>query len=238
MKNYVIILAGGSGQRMGEAIPKQFLPLNNKPVIVHTIENFQLYPSIEAVLIVCINDWIPQLKQMVVEYNLSKVQWIIPGGETVHDSTRNGVFFLKDKINTEDFVIIHDAARPILPQKAIDVMLSVAHNKGNACLAIPCYETVLYTDDQLAGTKQLDRNKIMRIQTPQAYCYKMLCSLYERAEEEDLHNFVYADLVAIYYGKTVFFSKGFVNNIKITRKEDITLCRSLMTFTDDELFNI
>lgn len=78
----------------------------------------------------------------------------------------------------------------------------------------------------------------MRIQTPQAYCYKMLCSLYERAEEEDLHNFVYADLVAIYYGKTVFFSKGFVNNIKITRKEDITLCRSLMTFTDDELFNI
>ncbi len=238
MKNYVIILAGGSGQRMGEAIPKQFLPLNNKPVIVHTIENFQLYPSIEAVLIVCINDWIPQLKQMVVEYNLSKVQWIIPGGETVHDSTRNGVFFLKDKINTEDFVIIHDAARPILPQKAIDVMLSVAHNKGNACLAIPCYETVLYTDDQLAGTKQLDRNKIMRIQTPQAYGYKMLCSLYERAEEEDLHNFVYADLVAIYYGKTVFFSKGFVNNIKITRKEDITLCRSLMTFTDDELFNI
>ena len=135
-------------------------------------------------------------------------------------------------------MIIHDAARPILPQKAIDVMLSVAHNKGNACLAIPCYETVLYTDDQLAGTKQLDRNKIMRIQTPQAYCYKMLCSLYERAEEEDLHNFVYADLVAIYYGKTVFFSKGFVNNIKITRKEDITLCRSLMTFTDDELFNI
>ena len=97
MKNYVIILAGGSGQRMGEAIPKQFLPLNNKPVIVHTIENFQLYPSIEAVLIVCINDWIPQLKQMVVEYNLSKVQWIIPGGETVHDSTRNGVFFLKTK---------------------------------------------------------------------------------------------------------------------------------------------
>ncbi len=237
MKNYVIILAGGIGSRLGGPMPKQFLSLNDKPVIVHTLENFERNKNIDGIIIVCVRDWISHLKEILLEYKISKVIDIVEGGETGHDSTRNGIFSLREKLSSDDYIIIHDAARPILPQAAIDEMLKVAHDKGNASLAIPCYETVIYTDDGSSGDKQLDRCKIMRIQTPQTYRYGEILPLYDMAEKENKHDFVYADLVLIYYGKTVYFSKGFTNNIKITRKEDIPLCKALMTFSEEELFS-
>lgn len=237
MKNYVIILAGGIGSRLGGPMPKQFLSLNDKPVIVHTLENFERNKNIDGIIIVCVRDWISHLKEILLEYKISKVIDIVEGGETGHDSTRNGIFSLREKLSSDDYIIIHDAARPILPQAAIDEMLKVAHDKGNASLAIPCYETVIYTDDGSSGDKQLDRCKIMRIQTPQTYRYGEILPLYDMAEKENKHDFVYADLVLIYYGKTVYFSKGFTNNIKITRKEDIPLCKALMTFSEEDLFS-
>ena len=148
------------------------------------------------------------------------------------------VFSFKDKIKSDDFVIIHDAARPILPQVAMQNMIGVAHEKGNASLAIPCYETVLFTEDQKSGIKDLDRNTIMRVQTPQMYRYDLILSSYEKAEADNLHDFVYADLVALHYGERIYFSKGFTNNIKITRKEDVPLCKALMTFPEEDLFNL
>ncbi len=237
MHNHVILLAGGIGSRVGGPMPKQFLSLNDKPVIVHTLENFEKNSAIDGITIVCVKDWIPHLKEILLEYKISKVTDIVEGGDTGHDSTRNGIFSLREKLVKEDYVIIHDAARPILPQAAIDNMLEVAHEKGNASLAIPCYETIIYTDDGKSGDKQLDRSSIMRIQTPQAYNYGLILELYERAEKENLHDFIYADLVLIYYGQTVYFSKGFTNNIKITRKEDIPLCKALMNFSEEELFS-
>jgi 2-C-methyl-D-erythritol 4-phosphate cytidylyltransferase len=238
MKNYAIILAGGAGTRLGGPMPKQFISLNDKPVIVHTLENFEKNKDIEAVLIVCIKDFIQLLEEIIVEYELKKVKWIVPGGDTSHDSTRNGIFHLKDKIKSDDFVIIHDAARPILPQVAMQNMIGVAHEKGNASLAIPCYETVLFTEDQKSGIKDLDRNTIMRVQTPQMYRYDLILSSYEKAEADNLHDFVYADLVVLHYGERIYFSKGFTNNIKITRKEDVPLCKALMTFPEEDLFNL
>lgn len=191
MKTNVIILAGGVGNRMGAPMPKQFLSLNDKPEIVHTIMNFQKNDRINDIVIVCVKDWIPQMEQIVEEYNLNKVKWVIEGGQTSHDSTRNGIFFLKDKLQKDDFVVIHDAARPILPQGAINDMLDVATEKGNASLVIPCYETVLFTDDGKSGDKQLDRNSIMRIQTPQAYKYEQILDLYEKAEKDNIHDTFY-----------------------------------------------
>lgn len=237
MKINVVILAGGVGNRMGAPMPKQFLSINDKPVIVHTIMNFQKNNRINDIVVVCVKDWIPQMQQIVEEYNLTKVRWVIEGGNTSHDSTRNGIFFFKDKLNNDDFIVIHDAARPILPQIAINEMLDTAIENGNASLAIPCYETILFTKDKKSGEKELDRNEVMRIQTPQAYQFGQIVELYEKAEKDNKHDFVYADIVAVYYGQKVFFSKGFMNNIKITRKEDIPLCKALMNFTEEELFS-
>lgn len=238
MANYLILLAGGTGSRMGANMPKQFLIVRDKPVIVHTIECFQRNSAIDGIVVVCIREWIGYMRSIIDEYKLHKVRWVIEGGSTGHDSTRNGIFFLKDKINPDDYVVIHDAARPILPQQAIDNMLDVAYANGNASLAIPCYETAIFTDDKLSGVKDLDRNSFMRVQTPQAYKFDEIYPLYEKAERDNKHDFVYADLVLIHYGKRVFFSKGFTNNIKITKKEDIALCEALMHFSEDELYSL
>lgn len=238
MTTVAVILAGGVGSRMGASQPKQFLEVAGKPVIAHTIERFERNTGVDAVLIVCVAGWEDCLNGIVEDYGLSKVRWIVEGGETGHDSTRNAIFFLRGHLAEGDYVVIHDAARPVLPQGAIDLMLETARERGNASLAIPCHETVIYTDDQVSGERELDRTKLMRVQTPQAYEYSSLLELYERAEAEDKHDFVYADLVLTYYGQPVFFSKGFTNNVKITRPEDIPLCESLMKFTDEELFSL
>ncbi len=237
MKHVAVILAGGIGKRMDSSMPKQFLEIKGKPIIAHTIENFQKCRDIDNILIVCVKEWKEYLDDIVEKYELSKVSWIVEGGNTVHDSTRNAVFFLKDYISDDDYVIIHDAARPILPQVAIKTMLDIAHENGNASLAIPSHETLIYTDDQISGNSQLDRSKVMRVQTPQTYVFSQIYSLYQRAEADNIHDIIYADLVAIHYGERVFFSKGFTNNIKITRKEDIPLCESLMDFSEVELFS-
>lgn len=236
MKHIAVILAGGVGRRMGAALPKQFMIVKEYPVIIHTIINFQKNDQIDGILIVCVKEWIAYLQNMISEFQMTKVQWIIEGGDTVHDSTRNAVFFLRTVLDDDDYVIIHDAARPILPQAAILTMLDTAHKEGNASLAIPCHETIIYTDDQVSGIKQLDRNKTMRVQTPQAYRYSMIRELYEMAERDNIHDVVYADILAIHYGKRVFFSKGFTNNIKVTNQEDLFLVSSLMNFSEEELF--
>ena len=97
MKNYVILLAGGVGKRMQSEIPKQFLEVEGKPIIVYTIENFQRNDQIEKIVVVCVKDWIERLRNLIQKYSLTKVKWITEGGDTGHDSIRNGVFFLKDK---------------------------------------------------------------------------------------------------------------------------------------------
>ena len=238
MKTVALILAGGIGKRMGVSLPKQFLEIKGKPVLVHTLSNFQRNDSVNSIVVVCVSDWIEYTWDLVKKYNLSKVEAIIPGGDTSHDSTRNGIFHLRRTLGKGDVVKLHDAARPILPQKAIDEMLRIAKDNGNASLAIPCYETVIYTDDQLSGNKELDRSHLMRVQTPQAYEYSSILELYERAEKEDRHDFIYADIVAVEYGMTVYFSKGFTNNIKITKQEDIPLCEYLMDIPEDQLFDL
>lgn len=237
MKTVAIILAGGVGSRMGLDYPKQFLMIQGKPLIVHTTFCFQKNSNITSILIVCEKNWIGYVKQLIDEYKLTKVSWIIPGGKTSHDSTRNGIFYLSNILNSEDYVIIHDAARPILPQKAIDNMIDLAKHMGNAALAIPCYETVLLTDDKKSGKQPVDRNKLMRIQTPQMYLYKDIKEAYDKAENDDIHDFVYANMVAVYYGMSIYFSKGFTNNIKVTCPEDVPLVESLMNFSEEQLYN-
>lgn len=161
MKNYVILLAGGVGKRMQADVPKQFIEVEDKPIVAYTIENFQKNRQIEKIVVVCVRDWVDELKQIVEKYKFTKVQWIIEGGSTGHDSIRNGVFFLKDKIASEDYVIIHDAVRPILPQKVIDEVIRVAHENGNACSSVACHPPIVYTEDFKSGISDVDREHVM-----------------------------------------------------------------------------
>ena len=235
MKNYVILLAGGVGKRMGADVPKQFIEVNGKPIIVHTIEKFQQRSDIEKILIVCIKDWIDYVKGLIEKYSLTKVQWITEGGETGHDSIRNGIFYLRNKIDLDDFVIIHDAVRPVLPQRAIDEVIRVSQNKGNASSSIVCHPPIVYTEDHESGIKDVDRDHVMLTASPQAYKYSLALKCYEKAEAENKHNFTFTSSLLIHYGERVYFAKGTTSNIKITKKEDIALFEALLKIPD-ELF--
>lgn len=237
MKNYVVLLAGGVGKRMGASIPKQFMEVKGKPIIIHTIEKFQMNRNIDKIVIVCIKDWMEYVNRIVDQYSLTKVAWIIEGGNTGHDSIRNGVFFLKDKIEPDDFIIIHDAVRPVLPQKAIDEVLRVAHENGNASSSIVCHPPIVYTDDFKSGITDVDREHVMLTASPQAYKYSLALKCYEKAEKENKHNFTFTSSLLIHYGERVYFAKGTTSNIKITQKEDIALFEALLKVPEELLYS-
>lgn len=236
MVNYAVILAGGIGKRMGESIPKQFLRVEGKPIIVYSIENFQINPKIEKILVVCVKEWIDYLKNLVSEYALSKVEWIIEGGNTSHDSIRNGIFFLEGKLKDNDFVIIHDAVRPVLPQKALDELIRVAQEKGNASSSVPCHPPIVYTDDFESGIVDVDRDHVMLTASPQAFKYSLALKCYKQAEEENLHNATFTSSLLIHCGERVYFAKGTTCNVKITTKSDLALFKALLKVPPEDLY--
>lgn len=236
MDYYAIILAGGIGKRMGSDIPKQFIEVNHKPILIYSIENFQNNTQIKKILIVCVKEWINRVKELVDEYSLSKVEWIIEGGSSGHDSIRNGVLFLQSKISTDDIIIIHDAVRPILPQKAIDEVLRVANEHGNASSSIACHPPIVYTEDGISGTKDIDREHVMLTASPQAYRYDLALKCYLKAEKDNRHDFTFTSSLLIYCGERVYFAKGTTSNIKITTKEDLALFEALLSVPPDLLY--
>ncbi len=237
MKNYGIVLAGGVGKRMKTEIPKQFIEVEGKPIIVYSLENFQRNPQIEKIIVICVKDWIKQLKEIVEKYSLSKVEWIIEGGSTGHDSIRNGVFFLRDKTEPDDYIIVHDAVRPVLPQKVLDEVIRVAHDKGNASSSIACHPPIVYTDDFESGITDVDREHVMLTASPQAFRYSLALKCYERAEQENRHDFTFTSSLLIHCGERVYFAKGTTSNIKITTKEDLALFGALLKVPEEMLYS-
>lgn len=237
MKNYVILLAGGVGKRMGANIPKQFIEVNDKPIIAYTIDKFQKNEYIDKIVVVCVKEWINHVEKIVKKFGFSKVEWIIEGGKTGHDSIRNGVFFLKDKIELDDYIIIHDAVRPILPQKAINEVLKVAHEKGNASSSIACHPPIVYTDDFESGNKDVDRDHVMLTASPQAYNYSLALECYNKAEAENKHDFTFTSSLLIHYGERVYFAKGTTCNIKITSKADLALFEALLNIPEELIYD-
>lgn len=221
-----MILAGGVGSRMNLGYPKQFVMIDGKPLIIHTIENFLNNKQIERYLIVCEPNWIGKLNEILFNYGLDDVM-VVPGGKTSHESIRNGIFYLESVLEESDFLIIHDAARPIVPDDILDDLIETAKKYGNACSSLPFYEPVMKTDNGKYGTVCISRDELVRTGAPQMFNYGLILSVYKKAESDNKHDFVYASVVASYYGEKIYFSKGSTINIKITNPEDMVLFKSI-----------
>ena len=147
MKTIAIIIAGGSGHRMGQDIPKQFMPVNNKPLIIYTMEAFQNHPAVDAIIVVTLPEWTSVLKAYANQYNITKLRWIVPGGATGQESIRQGLLTLGRELPPEDIVMIHDGNRCMVSQEIISNSIATFREHGSAITAIPCVEAVFRSED-------------------------------------------------------------------------------------------
>ena len=227
--NIGLIIAGGVGARMGQSIPKQFLTVNERPVIVYTLEAFQEHSEIDAIAVVCIEGWENVLWAYARQFGIEKLQYVVPGGKTGQESIRNGVFELEKHFSPDDIVLIHDAIRPMVSAEIISDNIRVAKECGNAITVIPCAEAMLQTEDGNSSAGSYPRDKLKRTQTPQAFPIRTICDLHRRALAAGITNSVASCTLMIELGEQVYFSPGSEKNIKLTTVEDLDIFKALLS---------
>ncbi|MBP5281371.1 MAG: 2-C-methyl-D-erythritol 4-phosphate cytidylyltransferase [Lachnospiraceae bacterium] len=228
MSNVALIIAGGSGDRMHQDIPKQFITVNERPVIVYTLEAFERHPNIDAIAVVCIEGWENILWAYAKQFNISKLQYVIPGGKNGQESIRNGVMELKKHFDKGDLVLIHDAIRPMVSNEIISDNIRVAEQYGNAITVIPCAEAMIQTEDGAMSVGAFPRDRLRRTQTPQAFRLGDICDLHRRALQAGITNSIASCTLMIEMGEQVYFSVGSEKNIKLTTVEDIDIFKALL----------
>ena len=228
MANIALIIAGGSGARMHQSIPKQFLSVNERPVIIYTLEAFQRHADIDAIAVVCIEGWEQVLWAYAKQFNIEKLKYVVPGGKNGQDSIRNGVFGLEKHYGPEDIVLIHDSIRPMVSADIISDCIVKTKKFGCAIATIPCAEAMLQTEDGLSSTGSYPRDHLKRTQTPQGFPLGKICDLHRRALEKGITNSVASCTLMIEMGEQVHFSMGSEKNIKLTTVDDIDIFKALL----------
>lgn len=228
--NVAVIIAGGSGQRMGQDIPKQFVNVYDKPVIIYTLEEFQRHPQIDAIEVVCIDGWHEVLRAYARQFDITKLKWVISGGETSQESIRNGVFFLEDKCAPDDIVVIHDGIRPLVDDAVLSDVMVQCRRHGNAVTSLPYNEQIFVADDEYSTVQYIPREKLRRVSTPQAYRFDLIDRNYHRAFEEKIgiYGSSYANTMMVELGERLYFSAGSEKNIKLTTKDDLEMFKAYL----------
>lgn len=226
--NIALIIAGGSGARMHQNIPKQFLTVNERPVIVYTLEAFQKHVEIDAIAVVCIEGWEQVLWAYANQFNITKLKYVIPGGENGQGSIRNGVYELEKHFDKDDIVLIHDAIRPMVSAEIISDCIVKTKQYGCGIATIPCAEAMLQTEDGEVSTGSYPRNNLKRTQTPQGFSIGKICDLHRRALDAGITNSVASCTLMIEMGEQVYFSAGSEKNIKLTTVEDLDIFKALL----------
>ena len=225
--NIALILAGGSGKRTEQDVPKQFMNVYDKPIIIYTLEAFQKHPDVDAIIVSCLEGWEEILRAYAGEYGITKLQWVVTGGENGQASARKALLALQGSCKEDDVVIIHDAVRPMVSGDIISDCIVTCKRCGSGLAAIRCQETIVQTEDGISGSVNIHRDDIMRVQTPQAYFYQKALWAHTTALEKGITNAVYTNTLMLDLGERVYFSKGSSKNIKITTIEDVEMFKAL-----------
>lgn len=214
MKNSLILLAGGKGSRMNQDIPKQFLNLAGKPVIMHSLEKIEKLDSIDDVIIVCLSEYKDYILDYINKYNLKKDYIIVDGGSTRQESVYNGLKEVKNKS-----VILHEAARPFVSTDGFEELINSSESNITYATKIP-YTVLGMKNNKIAYS--LNRDELVNVQLPQKFNTKTLIALHENARKEEL-NFTDDSSLVYYYGLDVYTMPGDSFNIKITDSKDLII---------------
>lgn len=223
--NVAVIIAGGVGSRMGMSVPKQFVTIDNKPVLIYTMECFQNHPMIDAIELVCIDGWQETAQRYADKYGITKLREIVTGGETGQESIRNGVYALDGVCGEDDVVVIHDGIRPLVDESVLSDVIVKCKQYGNAVTSMPYNEQIFIKDDELSTTKYIPRETLRRVATPQAYKFGLLYEKYKEAFEKKIgiYGSSYTNTMMVDLGVRLYFAAGSDKNIKLTTKDDLEL---------------
>lgn len=233
--NIALIIAGGVGSRMHQDIPKQFLNVYDKPVLIYTLEAFQKHPSIDAIEVVCLDGWEKILTAYAKQFYIAKLENIVCGGKNGQDSIRNGLFDIaKRHHNDDDIVLIHDAIRPMVSQDIISENIRICRAFGNAITVLPCTAAMLKTSDNATSSEQISRNNLKITQTPQTFFLKDILETHKEALKKGITNSVASCTLYIEMGKKLFLALGSEKNLKLTTAEDIEIFKALLSAKKSE----
>ena len=216
---------------MGQDIPKQFMHLDGAPIIIMTMQAFERHPDIDAIAVVCLKGWETVLQSYANQYNIEKLKWIFPGGNTGMESIHNGIYGLREAgCNDEDLVLIHDSVRPLLSQEIISSNIAICKAYGYAITGIQCREAILESEDGFTTTSSIPRDRLIRTQTPQTFRLKNIIAAHEKAKQKGIANSVASCTLIAELDENIemHIVPGSEKNIKITTVEDLEILKALM----------
>lgn len=226
--NVALIFAGGSGVRMNNKCrPKQFLELDNKPIIIYTLEAFERHESIDAIVVVCISSWIGQLKGMLEEFSITKVGGVVAGGVCGQDSIYNGLEAIEQLYGEDVNVLIHDGVRPLVDHDTITRNVEIVAKEGSCITCVDPIETMIVKMED-GGTFIPDRADVQIARAPQSFRLKDIISAHRQAIAEGRHDHIDSCALMKYYGHTLATTHGGVENIKITTLTDFFIFKAFI----------
>ncbi len=226
--NVALLTASGTGSRMGQDIPKQFLHVKDKPVIIYTLERFQNNPQIDAIVIVTLPNWFGFVWAYAKQFGITKLKWVVAGGATGQESIHNGLCAVAEECSKDTVVMIHDGNRPMVDNNMINDSLAVFKKHGSAVAVIPCTEAVFKSEDGLDSTVSIPREELWRTQTPHTYTLEKLLWAHDEAQKRGITNTAASCTLMHALGETVYFSRGSEKNIKLTTLDDMEIFNALL----------
>ena len=226
--NIALLTAAGNGTRMHQDIPKQFIHVDNKPVIIYTMEAFQNHPGIDEIVVVTLESWTEVLMAYAKQFNITKLKTVVPGGKTGQESIRNGLEAIKDRMGEKDVIMIHDGNRPMVSAEVISDSLATYAKYGNAVAVIPCTEVVFESDNKISSCVSTNREILFRTLTPHTYNFFDLYHAHLEAEKKGIENTAASCMLMKELGRESYFSKGSEENLKITTLDDLKIFKALL----------
>lgn len=227
--NVALIFAGGTGSRMNiQTKPKQFLEVDGRAIIIHTLEHFDNHPAIDAIAVVCLESWIPYMKKLLVRHHIQKVKWVVPGGSSGQGSIYNGLQAIHAECPDDSIVLIHDGVRPLIDEALISANLQTAVQKGNSITTTPAIETIVQTGEDGDITATYPRQACSLARAPQCFRLGEIWDCHQKAIAEDRQDFIDSASIMMHYGHTLYTTSGPAENIKITTPLDYFTFKSIL----------
>ena len=235
--NVAIIFAGGTGKRMNtKAIPKQFLELHGKPILIYTLEEFEKCDKIDGIIVVCLESWISHCKSLVEKYALKKVDAIIPGGETGLMSRFNGIKKASELYPEDSVCLLHDGVRPLIDTDTIEKDIRSVEEFGSAVTVSPAVETIaVHSDNENMVGEIIDRSKCQLARAPQCFRLNELLKVHEETVSKGIGDCIDTAFLMQQNGYSLYTVEGPVENIKITTPMDFYFFRAVVDMRDDSM---